>query len=62
MSAEVDVRLAIATSGKLINLKGGVPITVDGMVIGGIGVGSGTGDQDLEVAKAGLAVIEGAAL
>ncbi len=62
MSAEVDVKLAIATSGKLINLKGGVPITVDGMVIGGIGVGSGTGDQDLEVAKAGLAVIEGAAL
>ncbi|HUN44887.1 MAG TPA: heme-binding protein [Stellaceae bacterium] len=56
----LDMKLAAATSGRLTNLKGGAPITVDGLVIGGIGVGSGTGDQDLEVAKAGLAAIEGA--
>ncbi len=62
MPADVEMKLAIGTSGKLTNLKGGVPIAVDGMVIGGIGVGSGTGDQDLEVAKAGLAAIEGASL
>lgn len=60
--ADVEMKLAIGTSGKLTNLKGGVPIIVDGMVIGGIGVGSGTGDQDLEVAKAGLVAIEGASL
>jgi len=56
----LDMKLAAATSGKLTNLKGGIPVTVDGLVIGGIGVGSGTGDQDLEVARAGLAAIEGA--
>jgi glc operon protein GlcG len=58
--ADLDMKLASATSGKLVNLKGGVPIVVDHLVIGGIGVGSGTGDQDLEVAKAGLAAIAGA--
>lgn len=57
---DLEMKLAQATSGKLVNLKGGLPIIVDGMCIGGIGVGSGTGDQDLEVAKAGLATIDGA--
>ena len=57
LEAGLDLKLAAATAGRLTNLKGGVPIIVDGVVIGGIGVGSGTGDQDLEVAKAGLAAI-----
>ncbi len=56
----IDLRLAIATQGKRINLPGGLPIIVDGHTIGGIGVGSGTGAQDREVAKAGLAALEGA--
>jgi len=60
MAEGLDIRLAVATQGKVINVKGGVPIVVDGHTIGGIGVGSGTGDQDLEVAKAGLAAIPGA--
>lgn len=60
MAEGLDIRLAIATEGKLVNVKGGVPIVVDGKTIGGIGVGSGTGDQDLEVAKAGLAALPGA--
>ncbi len=62
VSADIDMKLALATSGRLVNLKGGVPIVIDHMVIGGIGIGSGTGDQDLDVAKAGLAAIEGASL
>ena len=56
----VDLKLAIATDGRRINLPGGLPIIVDGHIIGGIGVGSGTGAQDLEVAKVGVATIEGA--
>ncbi len=60
VDADVEMKLAHASSGQLVNLKGGVPIIVDGMVIGGIGVGSGTGEQDLEVAKAGIAAIAGA--
>jgi len=57
MSAGLDLKLGLATQGKLVNLKGGVPIVVDGHVVGGIGVGSGTGEQDLECAEAGLAAL-----
>ena len=52
-------KLAIATEGKRINLPGGLPIIVDGHLIGGIGVGSGSGAQDLEVAKVGIAALAG---
>jgi glc operon protein GlcG len=60
IQGELEFRLAHATSGRLVNLKGGLPIIVDGITIGGIGVGSQTGDEDLEVAKAGLAAIPAA--
>lgn len=50
-------RLAFATGGKLTNLKGGLPIIIDGICVGAIGVGSGTGDQDIEVARAALAAL-----
>ncbi len=55
----VALKLAIATDGKRINLPGGLPIIVDGHLIGGIGVGSGSGAQDLEVAKVGIAALAG---
>jgi glc operon protein GlcG len=45
---------AAASGGRITTLKGGVPIVVDGQVIGAIGVGGGSGDQDTEVAKAGV--------
>lgn len=35
-------------------LKGGVPIVVDGQVVGAVGVGGGTGEQDAEVAQAAI--------
>ncbi|HLA92411.1 MAG TPA: heme-binding protein [Actinomycetota bacterium] len=46
--------------GKATNLRGGLPIVVDGHLIGAIGVGSGTGEQDVEVAAAGVAALAGA--
>jgi glc operon protein GlcG len=52
-----ELRLAFATGGKLTNLKGGLPIVIDGVCVGAIGVGSGTGDQDVIVARAGLAAL-----
>ncbi|MGB0573248.1 MAG: GlcG/HbpS family heme-binding protein [Alphaproteobacteria bacterium] len=55
-----DIRLAVATQGKRINLPGGLPIIVDGICVGGVGVGSGTGDEDRICANAGLAGFEGA--
>jgi glc operon protein GlcG len=60
IAAGVDLKLAIATRGQRINLPGGLPIIVGGHVIGGIGVGSGTGEQDREVAGAALGALAGA--
>ena len=59
IAAGIDLKLAIATRGKRINLPGGLPIIVDGHVVGGIGVGSGTGEQDRQVASAALAALPG---
>lgn len=45
---------ALASGGKVTTLKGGIPIIVDGQIIGGIGIGGGSGEQDAEVARAGV--------
>lgn len=53
----LELKLAIAAGGRLTNLEGGFPIILDGVCVGGIGVGSGKGAEDVEVAKAALAAI-----
>lgn len=53
-----EIKLAIAGGGRLTNLEGGLPIIIDGECIGAVGVGSGTGAQDVEVARAALAAID----
>lgn len=58
--AGVDLKLAIATQGERINLPGGLPVIVGGRVIGAIGIGSGTGEEDRQVAMAALKAIPGA--
>ena len=45
---------AAASGGKLTTLYGGVPVVVDGQVIGAVGVGGGTGEQDAIVGRAGI--------
>jgi glc operon protein GlcG len=45
---------ALASGGTVTALRGGVPIIVDDQVVGAIGVGGATGEQDAEVAKAGI--------
>jgi glc operon protein GlcG len=47
---------ALASGGKITTLYGGVPVVVDGQVIGGVGVGGGTGEQDAQIARAGIQV------
>lgn len=54
VAAEVELKLGLVTGGQLTNLKGGLPIVVGGQMIGAVGVGSGTGDQDVEVGQAGI--------
>ncbi len=41
-------------------LQGGVPILVDGKVVGAIGVSGNTPQEDEDIAKAGAAVVEAA--
>ena len=43
-----------AIGGRLMVVGGGLPVVVDGAVVGGIGVSSGTPAQDQDVAQAGL--------
>ncbi len=52
----LTVRLALAAD-RLTGIGGGFPIQVDGHVVGAIGVSSGTIDEDIVVARAGLAAI-----
>lgn len=59
LEAGIDMKLAVGTDGQRINLPGGLPIVVDGHCIGGVGVGSGTGEQDRQVAAAAIAAIPG---
>ncbi|MCL6709047.1 heme-binding protein [Pseudomonas sp. R2.Fl] len=43
-----------AIGGRLMVVGGGLPVIVDGEVVGGIGVSSGTPAQDQECAQAGI--------
>ena len=60
LEAGHDLKLSLVTDGRLTNLKGGLPIVVGGQLLGAVGVSSGSGEEDLEVAKAGVAAIPGA--
>jgi glc operon protein GlcG len=57
MDDQHAVKLAFTTGGHLTNLKAGVPIGVGDEVVGAVGVSSGTGEEDLEVALAGIQAI-----
>ncbi len=43
--------------GRVAIFAGGVPLVRDGVVVGGLGVSGGSGEQDQAVAEAGLAAL-----
>lgn len=43
-----------AIGGRLVIVAGGIPVIVDGEVVGGIGLSSGTPAQDSQCAQAGI--------
>jgi glc operon protein GlcG len=43
----------------VIPLQGGLPVMVDGKLIGGVGVSGGTAPQDEQVAQAAVSVLQG---
>ncbi len=51
------IREALARRERVTLLGGGLPIKVDGRVVGGIGVSGGSAEQDASWAQAGLAAI-----
>lgn len=53
----VRPHIAAATQGAVTGLGGGLPIVIDGILMGGIGIGSGSPDQDKDVARAALAAV-----
>ncbi|OWJ69252.1 GlcG/HbpS family heme-binding protein [Inquilinus limosus] len=48
-------RTAAVTASDFIEMKGALPIVLDGRVIGAIGVSADTPDHDVQIAQAGLA-------
>ncbi|MBC3348838.1 heme-binding protein [Pseudomonas sp. SWRI196] len=50
-------RSAFLSAPLLTSLEGGVPVIVDGQVIGAVGVSGAKADQDAQVAKAGIAAL-----
>lgn len=58
---EEDVlSMQIRMDGDFTNVPGGFPITIDGQVVGGVGAGGADKEQDVIIAKAALATLEGA--
>lgn len=50
-------RSAFLSAPLLTSLEGGVPVLVDGQVIGAVGVSGVKAEQDAQVAKAGIAAL-----
>jgi glc operon protein GlcG len=52
MDASFAVEAPLATNTILTNIRGGSPLTLDGLHVGGLGVAGGTPEQDGEIAAA----------
>ncbi|MCC2098400.1 MAG: heme-binding protein [Hyphomicrobiales bacterium] len=50
--------MQIRMDGEFTNVRGGFPIVVEGQVIGGVGAGGATQDQDVAIAQAALAALK----
>ncbi len=65
MAAALEARPAFASQlmalshSRVTPVMGGLPVFVDGHLIGGIGVGGGSGEQDAEVAAVALELTPG---
>lgn len=53
----VGAAIAAATDNAVTSLAGGLPVMFNGACVGGIGIGSGSPEQDKDVAQAALAAI-----
>jgi glc operon protein GlcG len=56
----VSLALAIGSRAQQTPLRGGLPLMVDDVCVGAIGVSNGSEEQDTHVAQAGVAALQGA--
>jgi len=54
---QFTISISVATGGRVMLGKGGLPIIENGVVTGEIGTSGGTGDQDLAVVEATVAAV-----
>lgn len=54
LPAELAFGIALATDNRFATIAGGLPIELEGEIVGAIGVGSGNDEEDIEVAQAGI--------
>ena len=57
MPEDFAAKIAAATGNAVTNLPGGMPVMLGGQIAGAVGVGSGSGEQDIAVAEAMLASV-----
>jgi len=62
MPAGLAIELPLASGNLLTNIPGGMPVLVDGAVVGAIGIAGGSVEQDAKVAAAVLTAIGGEAI
>lgn len=54
----LSLGLAIGSHGQQTPIRGGLPLVVDNVCVGAIGISNGTEEQDTDVARAGAAALE----
>jgi glc operon protein GlcG len=62
LPSDLAVGIALASGNRFATIAGGLPIEINGEVIGGIGIGSGTDEEDIEVAEAAIEALKAAIL
>jgi len=60
LPTDLAMGIALATGSRFATIAGGLPIELDGEIVGAIGIGSGTDEEDIEVAEAAIAALQAA--
>lgn len=58
LPTDLGFGIALATGNRFAAIAGGLPIEIDGEVVGAIGVGSGNDEEDIEVAEVAIAALK----
>jgi glc operon protein GlcG len=51
--------LAVASGGKITAMAGGLPVWIEGECVAGVGIGGASDEEDIQIAKVGIAAIGG---